>query len=157
RSVHQTMDRATYMIDEVKLVRGVLTDVHDPELCISKFPVFGDLLPVVAHQPNLAGVVVAINISLLQLRQAPAVIHPTPDDRPEVGMGVLDDRFKNRSWPLGAIRAKRVATLVDAPAVVAALLDEVNAFPQILPNLSGPKVAGSPVKAESPSLAETVS
>src|SRR5262245_19941390 len=71
-------------------------------------------------------------------------------------MRMFDDRLENRRGTLFAIGTEGMRTFVDAPAVVAATFDLVDRLPQILADFAGPEVAGLPVKAELPSLAETV-
>src|SRR5262249_44039057 len=53
---------------------------------------------------------------------------------------------------------KRVESLADAPAVVSAVLDQVNNFPEILAHIASPEVAGLAVEAEPPNVpqADTV-
>src|SRR5262245_56481786 len=71
-------------------------------------------------------------------------------------MGMFDDRLEDRCGSQLAIGAERMRTLVDTPAVVAAAFDLVDRFPQILADFAGPQVAGLPIEAELPRLAESV-
>src|SRR5262249_21360697 len=55
-----------------------------------------------------------------------------------------------------ALGPERVRPLHHAPAIVAAALDAVDHFPQVLANLADPQVAGSPIKAVPPRLAQPI-
>src|SRR6516225_2144732 len=69
---------------------------------------------------------------------------------------MLEDRRQDRVGPLGAVRPEVVRALLDAPAVVAAFLDQVHALPKILAHLADPEVARLWVEAHLPRLTQAV-
>src|SRR5262249_55110169 len=85
-----------------------------------------------------------------------AVVDVAAGQRAELGVVVLDDRRDDRRRPFLAQRAERVTALHDAPAVVAALLDAVDRFPEVLADLAGPQIAGGAVEAVLPRLPQAV-
>src|SRR5260370_5577666 len=70
---------------------------------------------------------------------------------------MFQDRRQNRVRALGALRPEVVRPLLDAPAVVAAFLDEMDALPQVLADTAVPEVAVLGVEAHLPRLAQAVS
>ena len=69
---------------------------------------------------------------------------------------MLPDRLEDRrraDLPLGA---ERVRALGEGPAVVPALADQGHRFPQVLPDVAGPDLAGGSVDAELPDVPQPV-
>src|SRR5262249_38069393 len=129
---------------------------HDALRGLRQLLLPGDLLAVVAQAPDAAGVEVAVDVGAGQVGQALAVVNVAAGQAAEVRVRVLGDRRQDRRRPLGAFRAEGVCALVDAPAVVAALLDLQDALPQVLADLADPQLARGPVEAHLPRLPHAV-
>src|SRR4051794_23707411 len=69
---------------------------------------------------------------------------------------VLGGRRQNRVGAGLAIGEEDMAALGQAPAVIAALLDQVNLLPEILTVLADPELARLAVEAEPPGIAQAV-
>src|SRR2546426_276478 len=69
---------------------------------------------------------------------------------------VLPDWIDQVLARTAAARAERVQALAQVPAVVAALLDDVDLFVQILPYVAGPQPAGLVVERHPPDVAQAV-
>ena len=72
-------------------------------------------------------------------------------------MRVFDDRRLDLGGGVRALPAlglERVETFANAPAVVAAILDQVDHFPQVLADVAGPEFAGLAVEAEFPDVSQ---
>src|SRR5438552_17107013 len=106
--------------------------------------------------PDAASREVAVEVRPAQPRQLRAVVDDAAGHRPRLGVVVLGDRLGERLRPRLAVEVKRMTALHDAPAVVGALLDEVNLLPEVLAVVADPQVARLAVDAHPPGAAETV-
>src|SRR5438552_284274 len=71
-------------------------------------------------------------------------------------MVMLGDRFGERRRAGLAVEVERMTALDDAPAVVSALLDEVDLLPQVLAVLPDPQIAGGAIDVQPPRVAEAI-
>ena len=72
-------------------------------------------------------------------------------------MRIFDDRRLDLGGGIRALaplRLERVEPFPDAPAVVASILNEVDHFPEVLPDIAGPELAGLTVEAELPDVSQ---
>src|SRR5262249_31697124 len=139
---HQPADAAGHVVQQVQFAGRVLAEAYQPQAGVVQLAVVADrlLLAVVAERPDAAGVVVAVDVGPGQLVTPPALVAEPACDRAEVGVAVFDDRNQDRRRPARPLRPERVAAFQHAPAVVAAALDAVNLFPQVLADVAGPQV-----------------
>src|SRR5262249_13614485 len=128
----------------------------DAQLGLGQLLVPGHLLAVVAHPPDPAGVEVAVEVGPREVLQALAAVDVAARQAAELGVRVFEDGRQDRRRPLLAVRAEGVVALHDRPAVVAALLDAVDHFPQVLPDLAAPQLTRLAVEAELPRLPQAV-
>ena len=129
----------------------------------------GDFLGgvIVAEAPEGAEVVIAIDIDAFEGGGLFAVVDVAADDAEadavvgvhglglEVGfVRVFDDGFD----VFGAFGAglEVVGAFADVPAVVAAFGDQVDFFPEVLPDITAPEGAGLGIKAVPPGIAEAI-
>ena len=102
--------------------------------------------------PDLAGFVVAVNVSAKEFGKAFAVIHITAGDARSLGVRM---RGHGRNNGLGALGFgfDRLARLIRAPAMVAATLHEMNHFPQLPADIAAPQTPLG-VEADLPRIAK---
>ena len=145
-------------VDDEDLSVGSLSKLHRSQLDVAQFEIRGDglLLRIPLQCPDLARVVVTVNVVTSQFRQPRAVINEAAGDRSKIVMRVLDDRLDEFARTFGPLRPERVPAFPDTPAVIAAALDDVNHLPQVLPDFAGPHRSVGRVPAELPDLAMTV-
>ena len=142
---------------EVHLPCLIFAKCRDRQAGPGHLPVFDDLAPFHADDPDIAAHVVGVKISAVELGQPlPTVNQPsgyrTPFALKILGHGV--DEF------LAAMKSRgmeRMKPLAEVPAVVAAALDEVNFFIAILSDIAGPELAGLTIESQSPDVAQAIS
>ena len=110
-----------------------------------------------AKPPDAPGVIVSVDVGPGDFRQPLAAIDKASGDGAEIGVAVLDDRLQNGRRPQAAIGPEGVAALLDAPAVVASRLDQIDHLPQVLAHFPGPQISGPAVEVHLPDLAQAVS
>src|SRR5262249_39298330 len=144
------------VVEDKQLAGVVFCKADNPNVRLAQLLVFTQrlLLPVIAKCPNTATIVIAVNVRAAQFGQLLAMVFKAAGERTEVGVVVFDNRHQDGAWPAGPFGAKGMAAFEHAPAVVAALFDQVHLLPQILAHIAAPEVAGGPVKAELPGLAQ---
>src|SRR2546426_957970 len=116
---HEAMDRAAIM-QEVKLAMVILGEADDFVGRIGQLAAFRHAPAIVPKLPDFPGLVIAINVSAFQLRQALATIDITARNRCCLGMRMLDHRWDDRRWPTFAAGTHHVVSLHETPAVIAA-------------------------------------
>src|SRR5262245_60927269 len=156
RCGNQLVNRAVHEIDEVQLSGVIFAEGDDPERSVHEFLLHRDRFAVVAQRGDLAGVVVAVDVSARKVLALRAAVDEAAGHRTKIGMRMFDDRLENRRGSLFAIGTEGMRTFVDAPAVIAATFDFVDRFPQILADFARPEVAGLPIKTELPRLTESI-
>ena len=131
--------------------------------------VLGRLAVLLADGKNQAGGEVAVNVRAPQRGDRLAVIDVAAGNAHAIAVAgksgflldssvvrVLDHRVDPVA--LGrAILLKFVERLTDVPAIVTALCDEVDLLPFVLPDVRRPEVAGLPVEAHAPDIAQAIS
>src|SRR4051794_22754051 len=78
------------------------------------------------------------------------VVNDAPGERPKRSMVVFDCRPCEIAGSSLPVEIKRMTPFVDAPANVITRLDEVGEFPQVLPVVTHPEVAGLRVDGHPP-------
>ena len=128
----------------------------DVEWRVDEFLMPRDLLSVVTRTPDLPRGVIAVEIRSDQARQFLAVVDDPAGQRPRFGMMMLKRglHMRRRSHLPGQI--ERMASLVDAPAVVVPLPHEVDLLPQVLTVVADPDVARLAVGGHPPRIAQSV-
>src|SRR5262249_19334198 len=109
-----------------------------------------------ADAPDAAGREVTVEIRPPQVRQFGTVIDDAAGHRAGLGVMVLGDRLRERVRPRLAVQVERMRALQDAPAVVSALLDEVDLLPDVLAVVADPQIAALGVDVQPPGVAEAV-
>ena len=145
------MQPAAGEIHEVDLARFVLGEFDDADLGIGQLAVVGHLAAVDPQRPELAGIIIAVDIGAFELGQAVGFEDIATGDGPEIAVGMLHQRRGELARPLLPLGPEGVLPFIDAPAVIATTLDEVDHLPEVLPHLAGPE-ASLPVEAELPDL-----
>src|SRR5512135_565356 len=155
--------------EDVELSRGILTEGRDIQpraaVHVDQFAVGDGSALLLAEAPDPAGFVVAVDVHADQLGQVPAAIDIAAGDAlavvgaPGAGLvgvvGILDDRLGERRGGVFLLAgAERVEALHDAPAVIAAVLDDVDGFPEILAHVARPEPAGLAVEGDLPGVAQ---
>ena len=130
------------MVQKQQLTASVFVKRDKPQVRRRNLPLPEDISPVKAESPDLAGVVVTVDIGANKFGEAGTAIDVTACQRPGLGVAVFGDRRQNGCGPAISRWLVRVASLHDIPAVIAAALDEVNHFPEVLPDVAGPQLAG---------------
>ncbi len=125
---------------------------------------FSTVLPSTAQAPNSTGVEVAVDVETLKRRQAFAAIDISAGDTFTVVLtvrvltatvGIFGHRRRNRRGGIGLLaRMERVSRFHDAPAVVAAVFDQVDHFPEVLADVARPQIAGLAIEGELPDVAQ---
>src|SRR5262249_13407471 len=69
---------------------------------------------------------------------------------------MLDDRRQDGGWAAFPVGPEWMGAFHDRPAVIAALLNQVDHLPQVLAHFAAPEVAGFLVEAVAPRLAQAV-
>ena len=151
------MNLAADEVHHVECALVGLPEIDDAKGGVDQFPVFADLVSLVAETPDSSGVIVPIDVGPDDFRQPLAAIDKASGDGAEIGVAVLDHGFQNGRRPQAAIGPEGVAPFLDAPAVVATRLDQVDHFPQVLAYFSGPEISGLAVEVHLPDLAQAVS
>ena len=154
RRALQGVDEAGGVVDGVDLAVPADGEAGDEDRGVGQLLVPGDLLAVVAQAPDLAVLVVAVDIGPAQLGELRAVVDVAAGDRPALGVVVLDDGGNDRAGPGLLVRVERVAPFLDAPAVVAPLLDHPDHLPEVLADVADPEPPGLGVEAHPPGVAE---
>ena len=152
----QAVDRAPHVVDQVELARGVLAEGGRAEVRVGDLPGPDDVPAVVSQRPDLAGVIVGVDVRADQFLQPRAPVDVAAGDGTGLGVAVLDDRRQDGGRPRLPAGPIRVAPLRDVPAVVAAAPDEVDHLAEVLADVAGPEVAGGAVEAEPPGLPQPV-
>ena len=151
------MDAAPHVVHEIELASGVLAEADDPQCRIGDLPVREDPVAVIPQRPDLAGVVVAVDVGAGQVLQARPPVDVPAGQRPGLGVAVLDDRRQDGRRPRLPPGLERVIALPEIPTVVPSATDQVHHLPKVLPDVAGPEVARGPVEAEFPRLPQAVS
>ena len=148
---------------------GILGKAVDVVRLQEQRAVGGDLLlgVVITQSPDGAEVVVAVNIDAVQRRRLLATINVAADDaqadavvrihrhRLEIrAMGVFHDGLD--IFCADGAGLKMVRTFADAPAVIAALDDQIHFLSQILADVAAPERAGGGVPTVTPRIAQAV-
>src|SRR5205085_1358483 len=127
----------------------------DADLRVGELLVLDDLFPVVPRRPDLAGIVIAVDIVAAQLRQPRAAVHKAAGDRAELGVRLLEQRRQRRRGTGLPRRAERMIPFPHAPAVVASFGDQVDLLPQVLADIPAPEPPAA-VPTELPSLPQAI-
>ena len=144
------------MINDQQLTGVRRRKPGDRERGVGQFPMRHDLLAIVLDAPNLAGFVVAVNVVPAQIRPLRAVINHAASDRARLRVRMLGRRQRKRMRPQLAVDVKRVAPLVNTPAVVFAGPNQMYRLPQILPVVANPNLPGQRVNGKPPRIAQAV-
>jgi hypothetical protein len=143
--------------EDVELAPGVLAEARDVELRlpralqVDQLAIDDGLAVPFAQAPDAAGVVIGVDVDAGQLRQGRAAVDVAAGDALAVVLafgvrrvGVLGQGRDEVGRPDGPLLAagERVEPLAHAPAVVAAVLDDVDLLPEVLADVAGPERAG---------------
>ena len=151
RGLHDAMESASCEVNEVDLTRAVLGKLDDADLRVGQLTMLGHFAARVFERPELARVVVTVDVGPLQFGKPIRLTDVSARDRPEVAVRMLDDRGHELARSLRTFGPEWVFALVDAPAIVAPLLDEIDHLPQVLSDLTCPQPL-LVVEAELPNL-----
>src|SRR5688500_13370144 len=118
----QPVQLASHVINQIKLAGIILAEAHDAETGIDEFPPIlrPFLFVVVTECPDLAGVVVAVDIVALQLWKPRTVINDTAGDRAKLGVIVFHHGWQNGAWTARSFGTEWMASFGYAPTVVPA-------------------------------------
>ena len=152
----ELIDAPSHVVHDVKLAGVVFIECDDSVVRLRDLLMPEDLLTVVSECPDLAGIVVPVDVGADEVFQPRAAIDIAAGDRPRLGVGVLDDRRQDGGGALLPVRLIRVVPLPDIPAVVPPAPDQINQLPEILADVTGPEVSGNAVDAESPGIPQSV-
>ena len=97
RRALQGVDEAGRVVDRVDLAVPAHGEAGDEDRGVGQLLVPGDLLAVVAQAPDLAVLVVAVDIRPAQLGELRTVVDVAAGDRPALGVVVLDDGRNDRA------------------------------------------------------------
>src|SRR5262249_50061704 len=147
-----------------ELALGVLAERGDVQPGVApqvdQLAVDDRLAVLLAEAPDPAGLVVAIDVHADQLGQRLAAVDVAPGDAlavvlagPGRGVRVLADGGVSLRGRLGfrpPWGLERVQAFLDPPAVVTAVLDDVDHLPEVLADVARPEGAGLAVEGELP-------
>ena len=150
------MNRPDRVIEQIKLTVVVVAEPHDAVRGVGELAVTDDLSVLVAKAPDLAGVVVAVDVMSVEVLQSRAVIRQSVGDRRGLGVRHLDCRRQDGSRPARPLRVGRLPAFHHALAVVAATLDAIEHLPQFPADIANPQIAGLAIEAHPPRIAKTV-
>src|SRR5229473_4620553 len=146
------------VINDVKFAVLILAEADDFKPRVHQLAAPGHATAIVAQLPNLAGLVVAIDVAAGQVRQALAAINTTARDGSSFRMRMLPGRRQKGRGAAFAVRLHRLMTsFEDAPAIIAAALHAINHLPQFPAHVAHPQIPGLPVDAHPPRVAQSVS
>ena len=144
-------------LEQVELARVVLAEGDEPQPGVGQRAVPGDAAGRRAAGPRPCPTGSRRrHRSPTRSVEAAAAIDIAAGDRGGLGVGMVDRRRQDRRGPAPALGADGLAALEDAPAVVAAALDAVDQLPQLPADVADPEVAGRPVEAHPPGVAQAV-
>ena len=154
------MDRAVVVVEDEKFAVVILGEADDADRRgyeIDQWP--GPGVARARHRlgadaPHPAGHPVAKQIAAHELRKLPAPIHEATGDRRPGRVRHLAPRLDDRRGAGGPVAMNRVASFLQAPAVVVAGLHAAHEFPHLEADVAGPEVARLAVEAHLPGIAE---
>src|SRR6266704_5918140 len=118
-------------INNVKFAIPIFPEADDFEPRVHQLAAPGHTTAIMTQLPNLAGLVVAIDVAAGQFRQALAAIDAAAGDGGRLRMRMLPGRRQKGRGAAFAVRLHRLMTsFEDAPAIIAAALHAINHLPQ---------------------------
>src|SRR5260370_18699521 len=98
------------VINDVKLAVPIFAETDDMEPRVHQLAASGHATAIVAQLPNLAGLVVAINVAAGQIRQALAAINTTARDGSGFRVRMLPGRRQQGRGAAFSVRLHRLMT-----------------------------------------------
>src|SRR5262245_22250315 len=139
-------------LKEVDLALVILAEGKNRQAAVLDRAIGDDagLRLIILQGPDLRAHVIGVEVHAVKLREARSTIDGPAGDRLANIMVILPDRLDELLPRPGALRPERVQALAAIPAVVAALLDDVDFLEEILPDVAGPELAGLAVEGHAP-------
>src|SRR6185436_7368469 len=130
---------------------------RDLQFAAGQFLVPREMRSIMPRAPDRPAGIVAVDIRAVQIGKTIAIINNSASERTRFGVVMLDGGRNRRSGTELAIEIKRMAPFINTPSVVLTAPDEVRALPKILAVITDPDVAGFPVNAHAPGIAQPIS
>ena len=142
------------MINDQQLSAGAHREAGDLQRGVGDLLLPGELLSIVACRPDLAGGVVAVDVGAVELGQLSSVVDHAAGERARLAVVVLDGGWNEGGRAELAVQVEGMVTLVDAPAVVVAPVQQVDGLPEILAVVADPDLPGLRVHGHPPGVAQ---